>query len=213
VCAGRKCLFSLASLLAALLGARNGRAQSTTPETFPEGRFQPYLFYLGALETSALLYADEVCPEGTGLCPIGGGGGLVLGVGRRYRRGREWVVTGDVSVRNARNLLQSATLTQLRTEHRWVLASPRTNLEPYVSLGGGVLWYGERFGATTAGLVLGATGGVGLYLSPFFRVDTSARFDALRFLPFRTDDGILRGAGGVATLLFTWFVGVTVLGR
>lgn len=200
-------------LLAVLVHTPPGWCQAPAPEAFPEGRFQPYLFYLGALDTSALLYADEVCPEGTGLCPIGGGGGLVLGVGRRYRRGREWVVTGDVTVRNARNLLQSATLTQLRAEHRWVLASPRTNLEPYAALGGGVLWYGERFGATTAGLVVGATGGVGLYLSPFFRVDTSARFDALRFLPFRTDDGILRGSGGVATLLFTWFVGVTVLGR
>lgn len=174
--------------------------------------FRPYRVYTGSIQTSALLHADAVCPGETPVCPFGGGGGIVVSIGRRYRREREWVVDYEVSVRNARNLFFSATLQQIRVEHRWTLYSQRTNFEPFAGVGGGVAVYGERFGVTTLGPSVSGVVGGNYYLSPFVVLTASLRLEALRFLiPFDTGDGVLRGVGGVATLFSTALLGVSFL--
>jgi hypothetical protein len=165
------------------------------------------------LATSAILHADAVCPNDQTLCPLGGGGGIAVAVGRRTSASREWLVGYDVSVRNARNLFASATLQQIRFEHRWVVASPGSNAEAFVGMGGGVVAYGERFGVTTLGPALSVSTGGSYYLSPFVTLGFVGRLEALRFLvPFDTGDGVRRSDGGVATVLLSGYITATFLG-
>lgn len=171
--------------------------------------FAPFGFVQGALSSSFLLHADTLCPEAEGVCPIGGGGGIMVSWGRRYAASREWLVGYDLTVRNARNIFASATLQQLRAEHRWVLWSPRTNLEGFAGVHGGIAVYGERFGAITAGLVLGASAGLNYHLGAFFSLGLIARVEALRFLAFDTGDGVRRAEGGIATLSGTLHLTLT----
>ena len=169
---------------------------------------------MGALSTSALLVADSLCPDEGDVCPFGGGGGIFVGGGRRYERAREWFAGYDLSVRNARNLFSSATLQQIRIEHRWILgATPVHNFEGFVGFGGAVVLYGELLGVRTAGVSLGAVGGGSYNLSAFVRVGAAVRLDAMRFLvPFVTSDGVLRADGGVATLTATFVLYAAFLG-
>lgn len=203
----------VATLVAALAShARDADAQSLT---LPE-RQAPYrshrLLVLG-LSTSAILHADSVCPTEQALCPLGGGGGVLLAVGRRISAAREWLVGYDLTVRNARNLFASATLQQVRFEHRWVYASPRSNAEGFVGVGGGVAAYGERFGVTTLGPTLSVSAGGSYYLTPFVSLGFVGRLEALRFLvPFDTGDGVRRSDGGVATVLFSGYLTATFRG-
>lgn len=178
-------------------------------------QFRPYSFMVGAIDTSVLLWADALCPpSSTAICPFGNGGGIFIAYGRRYEHGRELLGAYDVSVRNARNLFSSATLQQFRVEHRWVTVSARTNFEAFLGVAGGLAVYGERFGVTTVGPVIGGSAGANYYLSPFVSIGLVLRLDALRFLiPFDTGDGVLRGDGGVATLLAAGFLAVTFLGN
>jgi hypothetical protein len=186
------------ALAAALADPSAGRAEGRAPP--PSAVFIPFTFVQGGLSSSFLLHADSLCPEGDDACPIGGGGGIFFGYGRRYLPTREWLVAYDLTVRNARNIFASATLQQLRVEHRWVLWTTRTNFEAFAGVHGGLAVYGERFGAITAGLALGGSVGVSYNLSAFFNLGLIARVEALRFLPFDTGDGVLRSDGGVATL-------------
>ncbi|TAK23546.1 MAG: hypothetical protein EPO40_25885 [Myxococcaceae bacterium] len=154
------------------------------------------------LATSAILHADAVCPNDQTLCPLGGGGGIAVAIGRRTSASQEWLIGYDVSVRNARNLFASATLQQIRFEHRWVAASPASNAEAFVGVGGGVVAYGERFGVTTLGPAVSVSVGGSYYLSPFVSLGFVGRLEALRFLvPFDTGDGVRRSDGGIATVL------------
>lgn len=143
------------------------------------------------------------------MCPIGGGGGIFISYGRRYHASREWLLGYDLTVRNARNIFASATLQQARIEHRWVLWSTRSNLEGFAGVHGGVAIYGERFGAITAGLSVGASVGANYNMGAFFSLGLIARLDALRFLPFDTGDGVRRGDGGVATIAGTVHLALT----
>lgn len=186
------------SLSAALLATRAARGEGRAPP--PSAVFLPFVFVQGGLSSSFLLHADSLCPEGDAACPIGGGGGIYFSYGRRYHPHREWLVGYDLGVRNARNVFASATLQQARAEHRWVLWSTRSNLEAFVGVHGGLAVYGERFGAITAGVVLGVSGGASYNLSAFFSLGLIARVEALRFLPFDTGDGVRRSDGGVATV-------------
>jgi len=154
------------------------------------------------LATSAILHADAVCPNEQTLCPLGGGGGIAVAIGRRTSASQEWLIGYEISVRNARNLFASATLQQIRFEHRWVAASPASNAEAFVGVGGGVVAYGERFGVTTLGPAVSVAVGGSYYLSPFVSLGFVGRLEALRFLvPFDTGDGVRRSDGGVATVL------------
>lgn len=205
-------------LLAATLGAAlAAHAASASAQDLLLSREAPYrahrLLVLG-LSTSAILRADSVCPNDEALCPLGGGGGVLIAVGRRISASREWLVDYDLSVRNARNLFATATLQQIRFEHRWVYASPRTNAEGFVGIGGGVAAYGERFGVTTLGPAISLSAGANYLLSPFVALGLVGRFEALRFLvPFDTGDGVRRSDGGIATVLFSGYVTVTFRGQ
>lgn len=202
---------SVALALAALCAAPSALAQ-TAPG--PHG-FQsvPYRFVVGAVSTSALLHADSVCPGEGNVCPFGGGGGLLIGVGRRYRSSAEWALSYDLSVRNARNLFSSATLQQVRFEHRWVLWSPRSNLEVYGGFDLGVAFFGERFGVATLGPLAGLLGGGNYHMTAFFSVGLLLRLEALRFLvPFDTGDGVSRSVGGVASVIGTGYLTLTFRG-
>lgn len=203
---------------AALLGAIlcSASAPVDAQDMLSPSREAPYrahrLLSVG-LATSAILHADAVCPNDQTLCPLGGGGGIAVAVGRRTSASREWLVGYDVSVRNARNLFASATLQQIRFEHRWVAASPGSNAEAFVGVGGGVVAYGERFGVTTLGPALSLSAGGSYYLSPFVTLGFVGRLEALRFLvPFDTGDGVRRSDGGVATVLLSGYVTATFRG-
>lgn len=198
-------------VLAAVVSPDTAAAQ--TPTSVPSERFVPYRFVVGAVSTSALLHADAVCPDSGTLCPFGGGGGLLVGIGRRYISSAEWVFSYDLSVRNARNLFSSATLQQLRFEHRWVLWSPRSNLEVYGGFDLGVALFGERFGVATLGPLAGLLGGGQYHLTAFFSVGLLLRLEALRFLvPFDTGDGVNRSSGGIASLIGTGYLTLTFRG-
>lgn len=199
--------------LAALCVASSARAETRGPAPAPSAVFLPFTFVQGGLSTSFLLHADTLCPEPAGVCPIGGGGGIMVSYGRRYHPQREWLVGYDLTVRNARNIFASATLQQLRAEHRWVLWSTRTNLEGFAGLHGGVAVYGERFGASTAGLALGTSVGMNYHIGAFFSLGLIARVEALRFLPFDTGDGVRRAEGGVATVSGTLHLTLTYRSR
>ncbi len=212
-----------ASTLAAcaLLAATAVRADDTPPPatrpvpravTFP---FQPYSFLYGALSTTAIAHADSLCPASSSVCPFGGGGGIFVGGGWRYVRQREWLVGYDLSVRNARNLFSSATLQQIRIEHRWVLgATPVHNFEGFVGAGGGVAVFGELLGVRTFGATLGVLAGGTYNVSAFVRLGALVRLDATRFLiPFTAGDGVLRADGGVAAITTTFMLTASFLGH
>lgn len=204
--------------LAALVGATLyfAAAAAGAQDAFPVGREAPYRSHrvlIVGLATSAILHADAVCPSEQTLCPLGGGGGVAVAIGRRTSASREWLIGYDLSVRNARNLFASATLQQIRFEYRWVYASPSSNAEGFVGVGGGVVAYGERFGVTTLGPAISVSAGGGYYLSPFVTLGFVGRLEALRFLvPFDTGDGVRRSDGGVATVLLGGYVTATFRG-
>ncbi len=212
----RSCVAACALL--APLRARGDDAQPSAPQpsasgvTFP---FRPYTFVVGALSTSALVVDDSLCPDASSVCPFGGGGGVFVGGGRRYASDREWIAGYDLSVRNARNLFSSATLQQLRIEHRWVFGvTPVHNFEAFVGVGGALALYGELLGVRTAGASVGVVGGGSYNLGAFARLGVAARLDATRFVvPFVTGDGVLRADGGVATVTATLVVYGAFLGR
>lgn len=201
----------LALALAAALAPAAAGAQSPSRE---HGfQFVPYRFVVGAVSTSALLHADAVCPSDGNVCPFGGGGGLYVGVGRRYLASAEWALSYDLSVRNARNIFSSATLQQVRFEHRWVLWSPRSNLEVYGGFDLGVAFFGERFGVATLGPLAGVLGGGSYHMTAFFSVGLMLRLEALRFLvPFDTGDGVSRSEGGAASVIATGYLTLTFRG-
>ncbi len=185
-----------------------------TPSAQVPFDFRPYNFFLGAIDASVLLLADSLCPANSAtICPFGNGGGIFVAYGRRYARSHEIVVGYDLTVRDARQLFSSATLQQIRAEHRWVWSSPRTNFEGIVGVGGGAVIYGERFGISAGGLVLTGSIGGNYHLSPFVSLGLLLRLDALRFFPFTTDDGVLRGQGGIATITAAAYLTVTFLGH
>lgn len=194
--------------------APTARAQDAAPSSLAPGLgFRPFRFVLGAVSTSALLHADSVCPSEGSVCPLGGGGGVLVAIGRRYESSREWLLGYDLSVRNARNLFSSATLQTVRFEHRWVIWSQRSNLEGFLGLHLGVSLYGERFGLTTLGPLAGVSGGAQYSLSAFLSVGITLRLEALRFLvPFDTGDGVLRSNGGIATVISTGYLTFTYRG-
>lgn len=205
------------TLAAALVAAFATSASSADAQTLTlperEAPYRPHRLVVLGLSTSAILHADSVCPTDQALCPLGGGGGVLLAIGRRISASREWLVGYDLSVRNARNLFASATLQQVRFEHRWVYASPRTNAEGFVGVGGGVAAYGERFGVTTLGPTLSVSAGGTYCLTPFVSLGLVGRLEALRFLvPFDTGDGVRRSDGGVATVLFSGYLTATFRG-
>ncbi len=205
---------SLGAALAASLALRpsSALAQDMLLPT-REAPYRAHRVLVLGLSTSAMLHADSLCPTDQAVCPFGGGGGVLVAVGRRISASREWLVGYDLSVRNARNLFASATLQQVRFEHRWVYASPRSNAEGFVGVGGGVAAYGERFGVTTLGPTLSASAGGNYYLTPFVSLGFVGRLEALRFLvPFDTGDGVRRSDGGVATVLFSGYLTATFRG-
>lgn len=209
------CLAALATLAASgVATAQDATRRDDAPTHLTPGLgFRPYRFVLGALSTSALLHADSVCPSEGSVCPLGGGGGVMVAIGRRYEPSQEWLLGYDLSVRNARNLFSSATLQTVRFEHRWVYWSQRSNLEAFAGLHLGVSLYGERFGLTTLGPLAGVSGGAQYHLSAFLSVGIILRLEALRFLvPFDTGDGVLRSNGGVATVISTGYLTVTYRG-
>ncbi len=194
-------------------GDSHARAQVLDGEvTFP---FQPYSFVTGALSTTAIAHADSLCPDSSTVCPFGGGGGIFIGGGWRYVREREWVVGYDLSVRNARSLFSSATVQQIRIDHRWVLlASPRHNFEGFVGAGGGIAVFGELLGVRTFGASAGVSTGGTYNLNAFVRLGALVRLDATRFLiPFTAGDGVLRADGGVAAITATFMLTASFLGR
>lgn len=180
--------------------------------TFP---FRPYTFVVGALSTSALLVPDSLCPDPGDVCPFGGGGGIFGGGGFRYHRTREWLVGYDLSVRNARNLFASATLQQVRIEHRWIFfATPLHNFEAFVGVSGAAALFGELLGVRTAGVALGVSAGATYNLGAFFRLGLAFRLDATRFLvPFVAGDGVLRADGGIASASANFMLFGESLGR
>lgn len=199
-------------LLASLLLASSAAGQDMLAAD-REAPYRPHRILVVGVATSAILHADAVCPNDQTLCPLGGGGGIAVAVGRRISASREWLVGYDLSVRNARNLFASATLQQVRFEHRWVFASPGSNAEAFVGVGGGVVAYGERFGVTTLGPALSVSVGGSYYLSPFVNLGFVGRLEALRFLvPFDTGDGVRRSDGGVATVLLGGYATATFRG-
>ncbi len=212
---GRSPLLSaVVVLLGVLATAVPSEAQSPSPSPSPSALARPFGFVVGGLSTSTVVHADTVCPATALVCPLGGGGGVLVGYGRRYRPRREWLVAYDLTVRNARNIFSSATLQQLRFDHRWVAWSMRSNFEAWFSVGAALAFYGERFLVTTLGPALGVGGGVQLHVSPFFSVGVNLRFEALRFLiPFDTGDGVLRANGGIATLTASGYLAATFRGE
>lgn len=208
----------VAAALVAALSARAApsRAQTSSPPAavaaFP---FRPYAFMVGALSTSALLVPDSVCPDPRDVCPFGGGGGIFAGGGYRYHRAREWLAGYDLSVRNARSLFSSATLQQVRIEHRWLFfGTPAHNFEAFAGVSGGVALFGELLGVRTVGVALGATVGGTYNLGAFARLGLAMRADATRFLvPFVAGDGVLRADGGVASVSATVLLLAEFLGR
>ena len=90
--------------LAALSAATAARAETRGQAPAPSAVFLPFTFVQGGLSSSFLLHADTLCPEAEGVCPIGGGGGIMVSYGRRYHPHREWLVGYDLTVRNARNI-------------------------------------------------------------------------------------------------------------
>ncbi len=180
--------------------------------TFP---FRPYTFVVGALSTSALLVPDSVCPDPNDVCPFGGGGGIFVGGGSRYHPTREWLAGYDLSLRNARNLFSSATLQQVRIEHRWIfLATPVHNFEAFAGAGGGIALFGELLGVRTVGVTASVSAGGTYNLGAFVRLGVAARVDATRFLvPFIAGDGVLRADGGVATVSGSLMLLAEFLGR
>lgn len=180
--------------------------------TFP---FLPYTFAVGAVSTSALLVPDSVCPDASDVCPFGGGGGIFVGGGYRYHRTREWLAGYDLSLRNARNLFASATLQQVRIEHRWLFFTTAAhNFEAFAGVSGAVALFGELLGVRTVGVALGAAAGGTYNLGAFARLGLAARVDATRFLvPFIAGDGVLRADGGVATVSASLMLLAEFLGR
>lgn len=209
-----KPLSSTAAIVGATVWcASAGALAQVGPPRDEEAPYRPHRLLVVGFATSALLHADAVCPNDRTLCPFGGGGGIAVAIGRRTSASREWLISYDLSVRNARNLFASATLQQIRFDYRWVYASPGTNVEGFLGVGGGVVAYGERFGVTTLGPVLSASVGGSYYLSPFVNLGFVARLDALRFLvPFDTGDGVRRSDGGVATILLGGYLTATFRG-
>ena len=206
----RSCAASVGAALyfaSAAVGAQDMLALSR------EAPYRSHRLLVVGLATSAILHADAVCPNDRTLCPLGGGGGIAVAIGRRTSASREWLIGYDLSVRNARNLFASATLQQIRFEYRWVYASPGSNAEGFVGVGGGVVAYGERFGVTTLGPALSVSVGGSYYLSPFVNLGFVGRLEALRFLvPFDTGDGVRRSDGGVATVLLGGYITATFRG-
>jgi len=185
-------------------------ATQNTMAAGPAIPYRPFGFVTGAVSTSTVLRADAVCPREGTVCPLGGGGGIFLGYGRRHRPYREWMVAYDLSVRNARNLFASATLQQFRIDYRWVAWTTRSNLEGFLGVGAGLAVYGETFLVTTLGPLVNVSAGGLYHLTPFFSIGLTMRVEALRFLiPFDTGDGVVRGEGGVATLLATSYLTLT----
>lgn len=185
-------------------------AAAAHPVTGPVIPYRPFGFVTGAVSTSSVLRADAICPPAGAVCPLGGGGGIFVGYGRRHRPHREWMLAYDLSVRNARNLFASATLQQFRFDYRWVAWTTRTNFEGFVGVGGGLAVYGETFLVTTLGPFVNVSAGGLYHFSPFFSVGLTTRVEALRFLvPFDTGDGVVRGSGGVATLLASLYLTLT----
>lgn len=226
-----RCTVPTLAACATLIACATARADDTTPSraapaqrppssergapdagTFP---FQPYSFLLGAVSTTAIAHADSLCPASSTVCPFGGGGGIFIAGGWRYVREREWLVGYDLSVRNARSLFSSATVQQLRIDHRWIVgATPVHNFEAFVGVGGGVAVFGELLGVRTFGATLGASAGGTYNLSAFVRLGALMRLDATRFLiPFTAGDGVLRADGGVAAITATFMFTATFLGR
>ncbi len=211
----RAALGCVAAALAALVPASAWAQESpsATAALAPEAPFRSHRVLHVGVTTSAILRADSVCPSDQTLCPLGGGGGIVVAVGRRVSAHREWNLGYELSVRNARNFFNSATLQELRFEHRWMFASPRTNLEGFAGLGGGLVAYGERFGVTTLGPSVGISAGASYGLSAFVSLGVMMRVEALRFLvPFDTGDGVRRSDGGIATVLLDFAVVATFRG-
>lgn len=179
--------------------------------TFP---FQPYSFLHGAISTTAIAHADSLCPASSTVCPFGGGGGIFIAGGWRYARAREWLVGYDLSVRNARSLFSSATVQQIRIDHRWIVGATVHNFEAFLGAGGGVAVFGELLGVRTFGATLGVSAGGTYNLSAFARIGALIRLDATRFLiPFTAGDGVLRADGGVAAITATFMLTASFLGR
>ncbi|MBL8604919.1 MAG: hypothetical protein JNK72_23525 [Myxococcales bacterium] len=195
--------------LAALASGAGANAQARAGVE-AETPWRPFSFVMGGLSTSSVLRADSICPSAATVCPLGGGGGIYVAYGRRYRANREWAAGYDLSVRNARNLFASATLQQARFDYRWVAWSPRSNLEGFLGVGAGLAFYGETFTVTTFGPLLNVSAGAHYNLSAFFSIGLLVRVEALRFLvPFDSGDGVTRSDGGIASVLATSYLTAT----
>jgi hypothetical protein len=101
-------------------------------------------------------------------------------------------------VRNARNIFASATLQQVRFEHRWVLCVARSNFEAFVGVARRRRGVRRALRRDHLGPAARACpSACSYYLSPFVSLGFVGRLEALRFLvPFDTGDGVRRSDGG-----------------
>jgi hypothetical protein len=133
-------------------------------EAFRTARFG---FVTVGLATSAILHADAVCPNDQTLCPLGGGGGIAVG-----HRAPHLGLAASGSSATTSPSATPATSSPPRRSSRFASttagsrASPGSNFEAFVGVGGGVAAYGERFGVTTLGPAVSVSAGGSYYLSP-----------------------------------------------
>jgi hypothetical protein len=133
---------------------------TTTPfQPKPPPLHVDYLQYGVALVANARLASGATCPDVADTpCILGGGGGLVVRVGRRPPGPWYWGAAYEFSNMDSGNLYRLGILQQLRAETRYV---PATGLrvQPYVAGGLGGFAYGNEWGVETGGAAAFVGGG------------------------------------------------------
>lgn len=148
-----------------------------------------------ALAAETVVSPGSVCPGGAvAPCILGSGGGVTVRFG--YRLGSLWYFGGayEFTRHDSSNLMRLAILQQLRAEGRYYFERGN-RATGFLAAGIGAHIYGNDWGASTAGGLVTAGGGVEFELSPKAVVACAAMYRLLIPKSFRDSAGEERGDG------------------
>ena len=184
---------------AAIEGTDPSLPLATVPAPEEDEPFGAYGITVGARFIGA---AGSACPSRTGTtCVLGAGGGLALHLARRWPTGLAIEGGFEVFAHNTGDLFEPGLMHALFGEVRAEIATAG-RVRPFGRAGIVIVALGDDLVPSAAGAGLTVTLGTEVELTQLLSISVGAMTRALWFLPFETQDGVLRSDGGIPSLLF-----------